>query len=55
MVSLKSFLKVCAPLLALAVATILAAAFVRGIAYDETPDDPLAHVAGTFMLMDQMA
>lgn len=30
-------------------------AFVRGIAYDETPDDPLAHVAGTFMLMDQMA
>jgi len=27
-------------------------AFVRGIAYDETPDDPLAHVAGTFMLMD---
>ncbi|MGP7796515.1 PaaI family thioesterase [Sphingomonas sp. CLY1604] len=30
-------------------------AFVRGIAYDATPDDPLAHVAGTFMLMDQMA
>ena len=30
-------------------------AFVRGIAYDDTPDDPLAHVAGTFMLMDQMA
>jgi uncharacterized protein (TIGR00369 family) len=30
-------------------------AFVRGIAYDETPDDPLAHVAGTFMLMDGMA
>ena len=30
-------------------------AFVRGIAYDETPDDPLAHVAGTFMLMDAMA
>ncbi|MCP3736116.1 PaaI family thioesterase [Sphingomonas sp. RP10(2022)] len=29
-------------------------AFVRGIAYDETPDDPLAHVAGTFMLIDQM-
>ncbi|WP_137899054.1 PaaI family thioesterase [Sphingomonas sp. 2SG] len=27
-------------------------AFVRGIAYDDTPDDPLAHVAGTFMLMD---
>jgi uncharacterized protein (TIGR00369 family) len=30
-------------------------AFVRGIAYDETPDDPLAHVAGTFMLMDANA
>ncbi|GAA0667357.1 uncharacterized protein (TIGR00369 family) [Sphingomonas insulae] len=30
-------------------------AFVRGIAYDETPDDPLAHVAGTFMLMDAQA
>jgi uncharacterized protein (TIGR00369 family) len=30
-------------------------AFVRGIAYDDTPDDPLAHVAGTFMLMDQTA
>ncbi|MEH3158503.1 MAG: PaaI family thioesterase [Sphingomonas taxi] len=30
-------------------------AFVRGIAYDDTPDDPLAHVAGTFMLMDRMA
>ena len=30
-------------------------AFVRGIAYDETPDDPLAHVAGTFMLMDALA
>jgi len=30
-------------------------AFVRGIAYDETPDDPLAHVAGTFMLMDASA
>ena len=30
-------------------------AFVRGIAYDATPDDPLAHVAGTFMLMDAMA
>jgi uncharacterized protein (TIGR00369 family) len=27
-------------------------AFVRGIAYDDTPEDPLAHVAGTFMLMD---
>ncbi|MCU6453578.1 PaaI family thioesterase [Sphingomonas sp. A2-49] len=32
-----------------------AIAFVRGIAYDETPDDPLAHVAGTFMLMDALA
>lgn len=30
-------------------------AFVRGIAYDESPDDPLAHVAGTFMLMDAPA
>lgn len=27
-------------------------AFVRGIAYDETPDDPIANVAGTFMLME---
>lgn len=26
--------------------------FVRGIAYDERPDDPVAHVAGTFMLLD---
>ncbi|MBI0474176.1 PaaI family thioesterase [Sphingomonas sp. MA1305] len=26
-------------------------AFVRGVAYDEGPDDPLAQVAGTFMLM----
>ena len=25
------------------------AAFVRGIAYDEHPDDPVAHVAGVFM------
>lgn len=24
-------------------------AFVRGIAFDETPDDPVAHVIGTFM------
>ncbi len=24
-------------------------AFVRGIAYDDAPDDPVAHVAGTFM------
>ena len=30
-------------------------AFVRGIAYDETIDDPLAHVAGTFMMMDAVA
>jgi len=30
-------------------------AFVRGIAYDDDPDDPLAHVAGTFMLMDAQA
>ena len=30
-------------------------AFVRGIAYDDGPDDPLAHVAGTFMLMDAQA
>lgn len=27
-------------------------AFIRGIGYDETPDDPLAHVAGTFMLLE---
>lgn len=27
-------------------------AFVRGIAYDESPDDPIAHAAGTFMLID---
>jgi uncharacterized protein (TIGR00369 family) len=25
------------------------AAFVRGIAYDDDPDDPVAHVAGVFM------
>lgn len=30
-------------------------AFVRGIAYDDSLDDPLAHVAGTFMLMDSLA
>jgi uncharacterized protein (TIGR00369 family) len=30
-------------------------AFVRGVAYDESIDDPLAHVAGTFMLMDRLA
>ncbi len=27
-------------------------AFVRGIAYDESPDDPIAHVTGTFIAMD---
>ncbi len=27
-------------------------AFVRGIAYDDSPDDPIASVAGTFMVMD---
>ena len=27
-------------------------AFVRGQAHDGDPDDPIAHVAGTFMLMD---
>lgn len=30
-------------------------AFVRGIAYDDSPDDPLCHVAGTFMLLDAEA
>ena len=25
------------------------AAFVRGIAYDDDPEDPVAHVAGCFM------
>lgn len=30
-------------------------AFVRGIAYHTDPDDPIAHVAGTFMLMDATA
>ena len=30
-------------------------AFVRGIAYHTDPDDPIAHVAGTFMLMDAPA
>ena len=29
-------------------------AFVRGVAYDETIEEPLAHVAGTFMLMDSL-
>jgi acyl-coenzyme A thioesterase PaaI-like protein len=27
-------------------------AFVRGIAHDGDPDDPVAHVAGTFIAMD---
>ncbi len=26
-------------------------AFVRGIAYDERPEDPVAHVAGTFIFL----
>ena len=30
-------------------------AFVRGVAYDDMVDDPLAHVAGTFMMMDAAA
>ncbi|GGB22494.1 hypothetical protein GCM10011380_10100 [Sphingomonas metalli] len=30
-------------------------AFVRGQAHDGDPDDPVAHVAGTFMLMDGWA
>ena len=30
-------------------------AFVRGVAYDDSIDDPLAHVAGTFMMMDAAA
>lgn len=30
-------------------------AFVRGIAHDGDPDDPVAHVAGTFMLLDMAA
>lgn len=29
--------------------TTRSAAFVRGIAYDDSPDDPVAHVAGVFM------
>ena len=28
-------------------------AFVRGIAYDETPEDPVAHVAGSFILLNE--
>ena len=30
-------------------------AFIRGIGYDESPDYPLAHVAGTFMLLNEPA
>ena len=30
-------------------------AFVRGQAHDGDPDDPIAHVAGTFMLLDVSA
>lgn len=30
-------------------------AFVRGIAHDGDPDDPVAHVAGTFMFTDTPA
>jgi uncharacterized protein (TIGR00369 family) len=30
-------------------------AFVRGVAYHDAPNDPIAHVAGTFMLMDAPA
>lgn len=30
-------------------------AFVRGVAHDGDPDDPVAHVAGTFMLLDGAA
>jgi uncharacterized protein (TIGR00369 family) len=26
-------------------------AFIRGIAYDETPDDPVAHVVGSYILL----
>src|ERR1700758_2467663 len=28
-------------------------AFVRGMAHDGDPDDPIAHVAGTFMMTDE--
>lgn len=28
-------------------------AFVRGLAHDGDPDDPIAHVAGTFMMTDE--
>ncbi|WP_267397403.1 MULTISPECIES: PaaI family thioesterase [unclassified Sphingomonas] len=30
-------------------------AFVRGVAYDQDIGDPLAQVAGTFMLMDRLS
>ncbi len=30
-------------------------AFVRGVAYHDDPDDPIAHVAGTFMLIESAA
>jgi uncharacterized protein (TIGR00369 family) len=30
-------------------------AFVRGVAHDGDPADPVAHVAGTYMLVDQAA
>lgn len=29
--------------------------FVRGIAYEESPDDPVAHAAGTFMVLEEPA
>ncbi len=29
-----------------------AISFVRGVAYDETLDDPVAHVTGTFMVLE---
>jgi uncharacterized protein (TIGR00369 family) len=35
------------------VAVTRSVAFVRGVAYDTDIGDPLAQVAGTFMLMDQ--
>lgn len=33
--------------------TTRSAAFVRGIAYDDDPSDPVAHVAGVFMTIGQ--
>ncbi len=33
--------------------TTKSAAFVRGIAHDGDPDDPVAHVAGVFMTIDR--